>query len=338
MFGLVVPGDVNVIIWVAAGRNVGNQLRVWREPARDRTFNRNSRLRTPRPDRHATSTPDPPLPPAGFPSPEHCLAGVKTILDFARAKRAAQPIVILAAYDAQMARLLAGTEVDAILVGDSVAMVMHGFPSTVHATMEMMCLHTAAVRRGAPAMVVIADLPFLSMRQGRDAAVRAAGALIQSGATAVKIEGVAGHEDIIGFLVESGIPVMGHLGLTPQSVHQLGGHRVQGRTAGAAARLLAEAQILEKRGAFSLVLECVPAALAAEISGALAIPSIGIGAGPSPDGQVLVLADLLGLDAEFRPRFVRRYAEGHALVHTAVNAFVRDVRAAHFPAPAEVLA
>jgi len=168
--------------------------------------------------------------------------------------------------------------------------------------------------------------------------VRAAGALMRAGATAVKIEGVTGHEDIITHLIGSGIPVMGHLGLTPQSVHQLGGNRLQGRTPEAAARLKAEAQTLEKLGAFSLVLECVPAALAAEISGALAIPSIGIGAGPATDGQVLVLADLLGLDAAFRPRFARRYLEGHETVLGAVNAFARDVRAARFPAEVEVLA
>ena len=261
-----------------------------------------------------------------------------TILDFARAKREERPIVILAAYDALMARLLAASEMDAILVGDSAAMVVHGFPSTIHATIEMMCVHTAAVRRGAPAAVVIADMPFLSVRQGRDAAVRAAGALMQAGATAVKIEGVTGHEDIIAHLVETGIPVMGHLGLTPQSVHQLGGYRLQGRTADAGARLKAEALVLEKLGAFSLVLECVPAALAEEISRELAVPVIGIGAGAGTDGQVLVLADLLGLDAQFRPRFARRYLEGHEAVLGAVNAFVRDVRAARFPAREEVLA
>lgn len=263
---------------------------------------------------------------------------MKSILDFARAKREERPIVMLAAYDALMARLIAASEVDAILVGDSVAMVVHGFPSTIHATVEMMCVHTAAVRRGAPAMMVIADLPFLSVRQGRDEAVRAAGALMQAGATAVKIEGVAGHEEIIAHLIESGIPVMGHLGLTPQSVHQLGGHRLQGRTPEAAAQLKSDAETLEKLGAFALVLECVPAATAAKISGALTIPAIGIGAGPDTDGQVLVLADLLGLDAEFRPRFARRYLEGHAAVLGAVNTFARDVRATRFPAREEVLA
>lgn len=263
---------------------------------------------------------------------------MKSILDFARAKREERPVVILTAYDALMARLLAASEVDAILVGDSAAMVVHGFPSTIHATVEMMAVHTAAVRRGAPAAVVIADMPFLSVRRGREEAVRAAGVLMQAGATAVKIEGVTGHEEIIAHLITSGIPVMGHLGLTPQSVHQLGGHRLQGRTVEAAARVKAEAQALEKLGAFSLVLECVPAALAAGISRALTIPAIGIGAGGATDGQVLVLTDLLGLDAEFRPRFARRYREGHAEALAAVNAFVHDVRAARFPAPEEVLA
>jgi 3-methyl-2-oxobutanoate hydroxymethyltransferase len=266
------------------------------------------------------------------------LAGVKSILDFARAKREERPVVILTAYDALMARLLAASEVDAILVGDSAAMVVHGFPSTIHATVEMMTVHTAAVRRGAPAAVVIADMPFLSVRCGCEKAVRAAGALMQAGATAVKIEGVAGHAGVISHLVESGIPVMGHLGLTPQAVHQLGGFRLQGRTTEAATRLMAEARTLEKLGAFALVLECVPAALAADISRVLAIPAIGIGAGGATDGQVLVLTDLLGLDAEFRPRFARRYQEGHADALAAVNAFVRDVRAARFPAPEEVLA
>jgi 3-methyl-2-oxobutanoate hydroxymethyltransferase len=261
---------------------------------------------------------------------------VKGILDFARAKRDGRPIVMLAAYDAQMARLLAASETDAILVGDSAAMVVHGFPSTLHATVEMMCVHTAAVRRGAPELMVIADMPFLSVRRGRDEAVRTAGALMQAGADAVKIEGVAGQEGIIAHLVEGGIPVMGHLGLTPQSVHQLGGYRLQGRTPATAGRLKADAETLEKLGAFALVLECVPAALAAGISGALTIPAIGIGAGPGTDGQVLVLADLLGVDAEFRPTFARCYVDGHTVMLEAVNSFVRDVREARFPAPREV--
>jgi 3-methyl-2-oxobutanoate hydroxymethyltransferase len=163
-----------------------------------------------------------------------------------------------------------------------------------------------------------------------------AGRLIAAGADAVKVEGVTGHADILAHLVGSGIPVMGHLGLTPQSVHQLGGHRVQGRSVEAQARITAEAQALAATGAFALVLECVPADLAPAIARDLAIPTIGIGAGPGTDGQVLVLPDLLGWDAEFRPRFARRYADGHAAALAAVNAFARDVRAARFPAPEEV--
>jgi len=260
---------------------------------------------------------------------------MKSSLDFARAKRARAPIVLVAAYDALMARIVAASEVDAILVGDSAAMVVHGHPSTVHATVEMMVTHVSAVRRGAPHLFVIADMPFLSVRRGLAAAVDGAGALMQAGANAVKIEGVAGHEEIIVHLVGSGIPVMGHLGLTPQAVNQLGGNRVQGRNARDAARLQADARLLEKQGAFSLVLECIPAALAAAVTDSVAIPTIGIGAGPGTSGQVLVLPDLLGLDADFRPRFARRYLDGHGAVLGALNGYARDVRAARFPAPEE---
>lgn len=262
---------------------------------------------------------------------------MKTILDFSRAKREQLPIVMLAAYDALMARIVADSDADAILVGDSVAMVAHGFPSTIHATLEMMCTHTAAVRRGAPDIVVVADMPFLSVRRGLAAATEAAGALMQAGATAVKIEGVTGHEDVIAHLVGSGIPVMGHLGLTPQSVHQFGGYRLQGRSLDEAERVAREAAKLEALGAFAVVLECVPAALAEAITQARTIPTIGIGAGADASGQVLVLSDLLGLDAQFRPRFVRRYLDGHDTVRDAINGFVRDVRAAKFPAREEVL-
>ncbi len=263
---------------------------------------------------------------------------MKTIVDFSRARREQHPIVMIAAYDALMARLVASTEADAILVGDSVAMVVHGFPSTLQATTEMMVTHVAAVRRGAPDIVVVADMPFLAARRGVAAATDAAGALMQAGATAVKIEGIAGHEEVIAHLIESGIPVMGHLGLTPQSVHQLGGYRVQGREPEAAARLREDARTLEEHGAFAVVLECVPAALAAAITEERAIPTIGIGAGPSTAGQVLVLSDLLGLDPSFQPRFARRYLDGDEMVRNAINRFARDVRTAGFPTAAEVLA
>lgn len=262
---------------------------------------------------------------------------MKTIAEFARAKRAGKPIVILAAYDALMARLLAAADVDAILVGDSAAMVAHGFPSTVHATVEMMATHVAAVHKAAPETLVVADLPFLSVRCGRDAGVAAAGALIQAGATAVKIEGVTGHEEVIEHLVGSGIPVIGHLGVTPQAVHQQG-YRVQGRTRSEANRLKTEARLLQRLGAFALVLECVFSSLAGAITRQLDIPTIGIGAGPNTSGQVLVLADILGLDPTFRPRFARRYLDGAGIVTQAINAFARDVRLANFPAGEEFFA
>ena len=266
--------------------------------------------------------------------PDNCQAGVKSILDFARAKREERPVVMLAAYDAQMARLLAASEADAILVGDSVAMVVHGFPSTVHATVEMMVAHTAAVRRGAPEAVVIADMPFLSVRQGRDQAMRAAGALMQAGATAVKVEGVAGHGEIIKHLVESGIPVMGHLGLTPQSVNQLGGFRVQGRDDATAKAVKADAQAVAEAGAFAMVIEAIVEPLAREITKEVPVPTIGIGASPACDGQVLVIDDMLGL-FDWTPKFVRRYANLRAEIGQAVRAYAADVRARRFPGEAE---
>ena len=262
---------------------------------------------------------------------------MKGILDFARARREATPITMVTSYDAWSSRIAATAGVDCLLVGDSVAMVVHGFPDTLHATLDMMCAHTAAVRRGAPDLFVVADMPFLSFRRGGAAAVDAAGALMRAGACAVKLEGLFGHDDVVAHLVGSGIPVMGHLGLTPQSVHQLGGYRVQGRSNEAAQRILADARRLEELGAFGLVLECVPEQLAADVTQALAIPTIGIGSGGRTSGQVRVLHDLLGLQAEFRPRFARRYLEGHDLVRHALGQYVADVKAARFPAREEIL-
>jgi 3-methyl-2-oxobutanoate hydroxymethyltransferase len=270
--------------------------------------------------------------------PENRRSAVKSIREFSAAHAARQPIVMTTAYDALQARLAARAGIDAVLVGDSVAMVVHGFPSTVHATLEMMCAHTSAVRRGAPDLLIVADLPFLAHRRGREAAVDAAGALVQAGATAVKLEGVAGHEDVIAHVVGSGIPVMGHLGLTPQSIHQLGGYRVQGRSVDEAAAIRADAKRAAELGVFALVLECVPAALAAAITDELPVPTIGIGAGAETAGQVLVISDLLGLDPDFRPKFVRRYLDGARLVEGALKTYAADVRAAGFPAREETLA
>ena len=197
---------------------------------------------------------------------------MKSVLDFAAAKAAGRKISMVTCYDAALARVLEASKVDCILVGDSAAMVMHGHADTLAATVELMALHTAAVRRGAPTRFLIADLPFLSFRKGVPAALDAVAAMMRAGAQAVKLEGVVGHEDVVEAIVGSGVPVMGHLGLTPQSVNALAGFRVQGRSEDDAARILEESKRLEALGCFSLVLECVPSALASRITHSLSHP------------------------------------------------------------------
>ena len=260
---------------------------------------------------------------------------MKSVLDFAAAKAAGRKISMVTCYDSSLARVLETTAIDCILVGDSAAMVMHGHSDTLAATVELMALHTAAVRRGAPTRFLIGDLPFLSFRKGVPAALDAAAALMRAGAQSVKLEGVTGHEDAIEALVGSGIPVMGHLGLTPQSVNALSGFRVQGRREDDAVRIVEDARRLEALGCFSIVLECVPSALGARITQALSIPTIGVGAGIHCDGQVLVLQDLLGLTGGHRPKFVRTYLDGNAVVRDAIDRFDRDVKQGAFPAAAE---
>lgn len=258
-----------------------------------------------------------------------------SIRAFATAKAAGEKIVMAAAYDAWSARLLADLPVDCLLVGDSAMMVVHGERDTLGATTELMALHTRAVARGAPGKFLVADMPFLSVRHGPGHALECAAQLMRAGAHAVKVEGVRGHADTIRHLVESGVPVMGHLGLTPQSVHALGGFRVQGREEEAAARLRDDAAVIEAAGCFALVLECVPRRLAKEITAARGVPTIGIGAGRACDGQVLVLHDLLGLNPGFQPRFARRFADGAALVRRGVSRYAAAVKRGSFPAKRE---
>lgn len=257
------------------------------------------------------------------------------VQDFARRKRDRVPISMVTCYDAWSAALIAETDIDCILVGDSLAMVVYGHDTTLPVGVETMAAHTAAVRRGAPDGFIIGDLPFLSYRRGLEAAVGAVATLMQAGAGAVKLEGAAGNTGLIRHLVESGVPVMGHLGLTPQSVHQLGGFRTQARSPEAAALLLQQARELEAAGCFAVVLEAIPAAVAAEVTSALSIPTIGIGAGPQVDGQVLVLQDLLGVTTAFRPKFVRTWLDGSTLIKNALDAFHRDVVAGSFPTAEE---
>jgi 3-methyl-2-oxobutanoate hydroxymethyltransferase len=254
---------------------------------------------------------------------------------FAAAKAAGVRLVMVTAYDTWSARLLADTPVDCLLVGDSAMMVVHGDKDTLGATPELMAMHTRAVSRGAPGKFIVADMPFLAARKGEAHALDCAALLLRSGAHAVKIEGAQGHTHVIRHLVESGIPVMGHLGLTPQWVRGLGGFKVQARDAADAGQLREDASALEQAGAFALVLECIPQGLASEVTASLRIPTIGIGAGAGCDGQVLVLHDMLGLNPDFRPRFARRFADGAALVRDGATRFTEAVRSGEFPAQEE---
>ncbi len=254
-----------------------------------------------------------------------------SIREFCSAKSSGKKLVMVTAYDAWSARLLSDSPVDALLVGDSAMMVMHGDGDTLGATPDLMAMHTRAVAKGNRGKLVVADMPFLSVRKGASHALDCAAALLRAGAHAVKVEGVRGHADVIHHLVESGIPVMGHLGLTPQSVNLFGGFTVQARGIEAAAKLKEDAHALWQAGAFAVVLECIPHVVATEVTKELPIPTIGIGAGSGCDGQVLVLHDLLGLNPDFKPRFVRRYADGAATVIDAVSRFAADVKSGEFP-------
>lgn len=246
-----------------------------------------------------------------------------------------QRLACLTAYDAGMARLLDEAGIPLILVGDSVANTMLGHATTLPVTLEQMLHHTAAVARGVAGALVVGDMPFMSYQAGDDQAVRNAGRFLQeAGADAVKLEGGRLRAGLIRRLVDNGIPVMGHIGLTPQSVLALGGYKVQGRQPEAAAALLADAEALDQAGVFSLVLECVPAALAQTITQAVSVPTIGIGAGPACDGQILVLHDMLGLTPPgATAKFVKRYAELGAAVSQAVQQYQSEVESGAFPAP-----
>ncbi len=242
------------------------------------------------------------------------------------------PIVTLTAYTTPVARLV-DPHCDVILVGDSLGMVIHGLPSTIGVTMEMMILHGRAVVRGASKAMVVIDMPFGSYEESPAQAFRNAGRLMaETGATSVKLEGGAHMAETIAFLTARGVPVMAHIGLTPQSVNTLGGYKVVGRD-GEAEKVMADARATEAAGAYSVVLEKVPAGLAARITGALAIPTIGIGAGVDCDGQVLVVDDMLGLFTEFRPKFVKRYGNLGEAADQAIATYAAEVRARAFPGP-----
>ncbi len=257
------------------------------------------------------------------------------VLDFQKMKDERRKISMVTCYDYSSARIVDASNVDCILVGDSLAMTMHGHATTLSATIGMMALHTAAVARGAPSKFIVGDMPFLSYRKGLKDAMDAVHQLMTAGAHAVKLEGVRGHAEIVRHIVDSGVPVMGHLGLTPQSVNQLGGMKVQARTDAAVGLLISQARDLEDAGCLALVLECVPAEAARNVTDLLKIPTIGIGAGPHVSGQVLVYQDLLGLNPGFKPKFLRTYANAFEIIQAALDAYDREVKEQKFPSEKE---
>lgn len=252
-----------------------------------------------------------------------------TTLDFAAYKKEGRKISMVTCYDATFAKIIDKTDIDTILIGDSASMVMHGESTTIPTKMEWMEEHTRSVRNGTSKFIV-ADMPFLTTRKGQDYATDCAGRLLVAGANSVKIEGVFGQEKILEHLALSGIPVMAHLGLTPQFYQAFGGHKMQGKTEEAAEKIIEEARLAEKVGCFSLVLECIPKDLAKKITESVGIPTIGIGAGRDCDGQVLVLQDMLGMSG-FKPRFVKQYMDGLSLITGALNEYAREVSEAAFP-------
>ena len=256
-----------------------------------------------------------------------------TTLTLRQKKARREPITMLTAYDYPTALSMDAAGVDAIIVGDSLGMVVLGYANTLPVTMEEMLHHCRAVARGAKSALLIGDMPFMSYQADVNEAVRNAGRFLQqAGMEAVKLEGGRERADAVRAIVGAGIPVMGHLGLTPQSVNQLGGFRPQGRNASAAQRLLEDALLLEEAGCFSLVLESVPARLAEFVSQKISIPTIGIGAGAGCDGQVLVTHDLLGLFDRFTPKFVKKYADFHGEMQRAFGEYLAEVQSRQFPA------
>jgi len=258
----------------------------------------------------------------------------KTILDIQKMKHDGEKISVLTAYDYPFARLLDAAGIDILLVGDTVGVVVNGHDTTLPVTLEEMIYHTRAVVRGASSALVVADLPFLSYQVDlRDARLNAGRLVKEGGAQAVKLEGGVHVAGTIQAIVDMDVPVVGHIGLTPQSIHRMGGYRVQGRREEQARQLLADARAVEKAGAFALVLEGIPAPLASEITASLSIPTIGIGAGLGCDGQVLVLHDILGLCDQFSPKFVKHYADVSTIVTAAATDYIDDVKSGRFPGP-----
>jgi 3-methyl-2-oxobutanoate hydroxymethyltransferase len=263
----------------------------------------------------------------------YLMAVKKTIVEIQKMKVAGEKIAMLTCYDYPTARILDGCGIDMILVGDSAGVVVAGYENTLPVTMDEMLYHTRAVMRALPKALVVTDMPFMSYQSDVVEARKNAGRMLkEGGAAAVKIEGGANMAPTIRALVEIDIPVVGHIGLTPQSIHRMGGYKVQGKKSDQAEQLIADALAIQEAGAFALVLEGIPQSLAQRITELLVIPTIGIGAGSFCDGQVLVLHDILGLCEKYSPKFVKRYAEAGIMVAAAVKEYMADVKSGSFPA------
>lgn len=256
----------------------------------------------------------------------------KTILDIQKMKATGEKITVLTSYDYPLTRIMDDCGIDVILVGDSVGVVVGGCDNTLPVTIDEMIYHTRAVMRARPKALVVADMPFLSYQVDlRDARVNAGRLIKEGGAEAVKLEGGAHVTDTIRAITDMDIPVMAHIGLTPQSIHRMGGYKVQGKKEEQAQRLLEDARAVEEAGAFAVVLEGIPLRLAKRITEELTIPTIGIGAGPHCDGQVLVIHDILGLCEKYSPKFVKRYADAKEVIAGAVASYITDVKKGEFP-------
>lgn len=260
---------------------------------------------------------------------------MKSVNEFSQAKSKNEKISVVTCYDYWSAKIISKSNIDAVLVGDSLAMIMHGYENTVNADIEMMAFHIMAVKKGIGDKFLIGDMPFLAHRKGIPFLMESVDKLIKSGANAVKIEGGVKHIETISHVIDSGVPVMGHIGLTPQSIHGIGGWKVQGKNSDTADMLIEDAKKLEEAGCFAIVLELVPADLAKTITEKIKIPTIGIGAGKYTSGQVLVFQDMLGLNNGFNPKFLRKYLDGHTLILDSLNKYNDDVKENGFPSEEE---
>jgi 3-methyl-2-oxobutanoate hydroxymethyltransferase len=262
---------------------------------------------------------------------------MKSIQSFKKIKLKDSKLTMITCYDYSFAKIIADTNIDMVLVGDSAAMVMAGFKNTIPATIEMMEYHISSVARALKGKFLVGDMPFLEHRKNKKQTMNSIDILMKAGANAIKIEGGQNHTKIIKYIVDSGVPIMGHLGLTPQSVNALGGWKLQGNSKIEAEKIYEDALQLERSGVFAIVLEMIPEKLAKKITDDLQIPTIGIGAGAYTSGQVLVLQDLLGMSNKFNPSFVRKYFNGYDVIRKALNSFDDDVKKGSFPGNEEII-